>query len=473
MRTRIVGGLTSALVGLTMFGAVATGGSQLALAASPSGPCTSVALAATPGQPAAPGTQITLSGSASCGSAPSYAYFERTGDSGPWDLIWGWTQGGHTFDTAGLADGTYQFLVWATDGPLTTPQVQSPVSYSLVTPAPCSSMTVIASPDSPTGTPATVSAAAACAAAATYAYFYRPLGGGWTLAQGWTTDSAYSYDTNGWAAGQYELLVWVGDDAQTTPQLQASASYTVTRPASGCSGGGMLTSSSATAVGDPVTVTVNPDCQLGYAPRYAYFYASAGGGWTLVQGWTGAPTFTFSTAGWPAGSYSVMAWIGSANDAPLAETAALPLTLQTSPAGGAAADPGPGKVIVISLSAQSLTAYDNGQVVLTTPITTGMPGLRTPTGIFSIHWKQTPYLFISPWPQGSRYYYPPSWTTWVMNFLTGGYFIHNAPWEPASAYGPGSENGPDASHGCVHVPYSAMQFLFGWTPDGTRVVVAS
>ncbi len=137
-----------------------------------------------------------------------------------------------------------------------------------------------------------------------------------------------------------------------------------------------------------------------------------------------------------------------------------------------AADPGPGKVIVIRLAAQSLTAYDNGKVVLETPVTTGRPGLTTPIGVDTIGYHESPYLFISPWPPSSPYWYEPTWVTWVMEFHAGGYFIHDAWWEPNSVYGPGSEYGPDASHGCVQTPHAAMQFLYSWTPNGTTVVVA-
>ncbi|EQD54235.1 ErfK/YbiS/YcfS/YnhG family protein, partial [mine drainage metagenome] len=137
-----------------------------------------------------------------------------------------------------------------------------------------------------------------------------------------------------------------------------------------------------------------------------------------------------------------------------------------------AADPGPGQVIVVRLAAQSLTAYQSGRPVLQTLVTTGRKGLRTPIGLDTITWRQTPYLFISPWPQGNPYYYPPSWVTWVLHFHSGGYFIHNAPWEPNSVYGPGSENTSYASHGCVQVPYTAMQFLWNWTKTGATVVIA-
>lgn len=135
-------------------------------------------------------------------------------------------------------------------------------------------------------------------------------------------------------------------------------------------------------------------------------------------------------------------------------------------------NPGPGKVIVIHLAAQSLTAYDNGKVVLKTPVTTGRPGLTTPVGVDSIGYHETPYLFISPWPAGSADYYDPTWVTWVMEFHAGGYYIHDAWWEPNGVYGPGSEYGGDASHGCVQTPHAAMAFLYSWTPNGTTVVVA-
>jgi hypothetical protein len=456
---------------LALVSAVAVAGSRVVLASAPGTPCSSVTLAATPAQPAAPGTEINLSGTARCGATPSYAYFERGGTSGPWTLISGWTAGSYTFDTRGLSDGSYQFLVWASDGPLTIPQAETAISYSLVAPTPCSAISASANPNSPLGIPATITAAAACPAAPVYAYFYAPAGGHWVLAQGWTADPSFSYDTNTWAVGEYNLLVWVTDESQATPQLQAVTSYTVTRAASGCSGGGLVAATSAAVTGAPETVTVSADCVPGYLPSYAFFRSRAGGGWTLVRAWTAFRTFTYSTAGWPAGTYQLMAWVGEKGGAPLAETGYLSLTLYGSGLALAAADPGPGKVIIVHLAAESLTAYDNGQVVLTTPITAGMPGLRTPTGIYSIYWKQTPYLFISPWPPGSRYYYHPEWANWVMNFLTGGFFIHDAPWEAASVYGLGSENGVDASHGCVQVPYSAMKFLYGWTPDGARVVI--
>jgi lipoprotein-anchoring transpeptidase ErfK/SrfK len=132
-----------------------------------------------------------------------------------------------------------------------------------------------------------------------------------------------------------------------------------------------------------------------------------------------------------------------------------------------------GKSIYISLSLQEMVFYDNGCAVRATPVTTGRALLRTPTGTYHIFDKQSPYVFISPWPPGSPFWYPTSPVNWVMEFDQGGYYIHDAPWEPTSVYGPGSQNGPDASHGCVQTPGSVMAWAYSWTPMGTTVVVAN
>jgi len=127
-----------------------------------------------------------------------------------------------------------------------------------------------------------------------------------------------------------------------------------------------------------------------------------------------------------------------------------------------------GKIIVISLSRQVLTAYQDGNLVLSNFVTTGRPDLPTPLGVSQIMAKYSPFLFVSPWAYGSPYWYAPSWTTYAMLFRSGGYFIHDAPWR--SVYGP-SVNRWDGSHGCVNVPFASMASLWSWTPIGTTVVV--
>jgi lipoprotein-anchoring transpeptidase ErfK/SrfK len=135
----------------------------------------------------------------------------------------------------------------------------------------------------------------------------------------------------------------------------------------------------------------------------------------------------------------------------------------------------PEKAITISLSEQVIRAYEHGQQVFSTYVTTGRPGLETDPGSFKVYWKVSPWTMHSPWPKGSAYWYPDSKVQMVMWF-NGGDGIHDASWR--SRYGPGT-NGPHydptgedtGTHGCVNVPYSNMVWLWNWTPTGTPVIV--
>jgi hypothetical protein len=135
--------------------------------------------------------------------------------------------------------------------------------------------------------------------------------------------------------------------------------------------------------------------------------------------------------------------------------------------------PDGGKRIIVSLGQQTLYAYDGTKLELRTYVTTGNPSLPTPVGSFTILAKYSPFEFISPWPPGSPYWYPPSWTSYAMLFQSEGYFLHDAPWR--SAFGPGT-NGPGqpgsnygGTHGCVNIPPGPMLFLWNFSPIGTPV----
>ncbi|MGH2516532.1 MAG: L,D-transpeptidase [Ktedonobacterales bacterium] len=134
-----------------------------------------------------------------------------------------------------------------------------------------------------------------------------------------------------------------------------------------------------------------------------------------------------------------------------------------------------GQLILVSLSQQWLWAYQDHRLYFRTPVTTGMPQLATPDGMFSVQWKETNVTFTSPWPPGSPYYYPPEHINYAMYFADVGYYIHDAPWRPV--FGPGTNyphTDPDGtqrtgSHGCVEVPTHAGAWLYNWAGDGATV----
>jgi hypothetical protein len=133
--------------------------------------------------------------------------------------------------------------------------------------------------------------------------------------------------------------------------------------------------------------------------------------------------------------------------------------------------PPAGKWIVISLECQELSAYQGGQLVADTPITSGRPALATDRGHTRVLRKNHPWLMVSPWPRGSPYYYTPSWVQYVTWFWPNGSGIHDASWEPDSALGPGSNLGAYASHGCIHVTLSMAQWIYDWADVGIPVDV--
>ena len=132
--------------------------------------------------------------------------------------------------------------------------------------------------------------------------------------------------------------------------------------------------------------------------------------------------------------------------------------------------------IVVSLDAQQLWALDGNRVLLTTLVTTGGPELPTPTGDFEVIDRESPFTFVSPYPQGSPYWYAPAPANFVLLFQVNGYFIHDAPWR--TYYGPGSNTvdgtpgtNNTGTHGCVNVPYQPMLWLYNWATMSTPVQV--
>ncbi len=126
-----------------------------------------------------------------------------------------------------------------------------------------------------------------------------------------------------------------------------------------------------------------------------------------------------------------------------------------------------GKAIEVNLSSQSLLACQDGQVVFSTPITSGAAGAGFPTvqGTFAIYAKER-----SRYLNGAQYGY--SYNVYVdywMPFYSG-FGLHDADWR--SSFG-GQDYYYGGSHGCVNMPKSSAAFLYGWADVGTPVWIHS
>ncbi len=144
-----------------------------------------------------------------------------------------------------------------------------------------------------------------------------------------------------------------------------------------------------------------------------------------------------------------------------------------------ASEGNPSKVIVVSIAGQFLQAYDHGKLVNWTYVTTGRPGMDTPTGFFNVQFELSPILFypISTNPSSPDFGFLTK-ARYGLDFAPNGYYIHDAWWRtiygPPNAsfhWDPGRGEYQVGSHGCVNTPLQMMAWLYLWTPVGTPVIV--
>ncbi|MGF1507136.1 MAG: LysM peptidoglycan-binding domain-containing protein [Anaerolineae bacterium] len=114
-----------------------------------------------------------------------------------------------------------------------------------------------------------------------------------------------------------------------------------------------------------------------------------------------------------------------------------------------------GKLIVVDLSEQAVYAYENGALLRSFTVSTGLPVTPTVTGDYQIYLK-----YDSQWMSGPGYSLPG--VPWVMYFYRG-YGFHGTYWH--------SNFGQPMSHGCVNMRTDEAYWLYQWAPIGTAVQV--
>lgn len=119
------------------------------------------------------------------------------------------------------------------------------------------------------------------------------------------------------------------------------------------------------------------------------------------------------------------------------------------------------KWIRLDLSEQKLR-YGYGPKVLDTFIvSTGKRGFKTPTGTFSVIYK-------NPKKWSTMY---KLWMPYWMAFTPRGHGIHELPYWP-NGYREGANHlGKPVSHGCVRLGIGPAKKLYEWAEVGTRVIV--
>jgi lipoprotein-anchoring transpeptidase ErfK/SrfK len=116
-----------------------------------------------------------------------------------------------------------------------------------------------------------------------------------------------------------------------------------------------------------------------------------------------------------------------------------------------------GKMILVELSLQRISAYQDGELLRQVIVSTGLPGTPTVQGDYAIYSKLPDQLMTGP-----GYYLPG--VPWVMYFYQG-YAIHGTYWH--------SNFGQPMSHGCVNLPTEEALWFYEFAPVGTLVRVVA
>lgn len=114
-----------------------------------------------------------------------------------------------------------------------------------------------------------------------------------------------------------------------------------------------------------------------------------------------------------------------------------------------------GKWIEVILEEQRLIAWEEGRMVMTTLVSTGVRRTPTPPGSFRISRKYEKQRM-----RGPDYDLPN--VPWVMYFYQN-YALHGTYWH--------NNFGQPMSHGCINLPTGKAAWLFQWAPQGTSVVI--
>ena len=278
-------------------------------------PCTGMSASAAPAGGVV-GNAITVTGVATGCSTPSYQFWMQP-PGGAWAVVQRYsTNANFAWNTGGLAPGVYNFSVWARDASSLGTAGTAPykydayytMQYALGKPL-CAPTTVTAAPASSAnvGTPVTISATLSGACAnPRYQFWIQPPGGLWTIAQAYSPNATFAWNTASSPEGTYEISVWGRDVASSSPyDSYLTFAYTLaTVPCTGAS----ASASPATpaASGTPITITATASgCP---SPLYEFWMRAPGGSWTMVRSYSSNGVLPWSTTGLPAGTYYFSVW---------------------------------------------------------------------------------------------------------------------------------------------------------------------
>src|SRR2546428_122300 len=404
-------------------------------------PCSSVTQTVSPASPQPPGTTVTFTATATGCPNPTYQFWLLP-PGGSWTVVQAYSSGyAWSWNTSGIAMGTYTEDVYARDAtstagydtylsPAPTYTVEAPVCTSV------SESATPASPQSPGPTVAFTASATGCPNP-TYQFWLLPPGGGWSVAQAYSSNNIWNWSTSGLGAGTYAFDVYARDASSTAAfdaHISPNPTYVLTASSTTCAtvtetATPASPQSAGTAVKFAAGATGCPN------PTYQFWLQAPGGVWTAAQADRANNTWGWSTSGLATGTYTIDVYARDASSTATFDAHISPNPTYELSAGPACAS--------VSETAIPASPQSPGTTVKFTATATGCPN---PTYQF---WFQAPG---GGWSVVQAYSSNNTWT-WSTTGLAGGTYLFDV-------YA--RQNGSTASYEAHISPNPSYRLAPGW-----------
>jgi spore germination protein YaaH len=260
--------------------------------------CTGAAVTASPVSPQWTWAHVTVTATSSGCSNPQYRFWIQP-PGGGWTVVQGYSAGNTYSWAAPGVPGTYRI-----EADVRGSTAVSYDSYSVISDVlrACSSVGVSTSPGPPAlpGATVVVTGSSSCPGTPEYRFWVQPPGGKWAVVQSYSTAVTYSW--TGQLQGTYGLQVDVRDQGSNA-YYDKYVTATFTRYAPPCSTPS-LNALPTSPRGSGTQVAFSASSSACPNPRYRFWIEPPGGGWKIVQDYSAASSFMWTTTG-AAGTYGV------------------------------------------------------------------------------------------------------------------------------------------------------------------------
>jgi hypothetical protein len=148
-----------------------------------------------------------------------------------------------------------------------------------------------------------------------FEFFLQDTMGNWSLQQGFSSNTTWTWDSTGYPAGIYTIHVWGNQAGDSTAHWESLGSSTITLTAPPpCSSASVSPPNPSSPAGSTINFTATANgCPI---PIFAYFIQDPSGTWTLMRSYNTDGTFAWNTSGLIPGTYTVHVWAKQRGDSP-------------------------------------------------------------------------------------------------------------------------------------------------------------